>query len=159
MYLLVCRALPCFFLSGSLWEVFVIRGYRNGDALRVLVQKAQIDEAEEGAVCFDNVGKYTLLNTAGDVMAVFGYAGEKGGVADCYALIAETAGRNLFEAVRFLRLKIPEDIKREGFVGAQMTVKMDFAAGGRFARMLGFREAEILPKFYNENDYQLFERI
>ncbi len=137
----------------------MIRKYRNGDGLKVAVQKAQADEAVEGAAYFDNVGKYSLVRSDGEVAAVFGYAGETGTVADCYALIAGDIGGQLIEAVRFFRSEIPLVLERYGFTGVQMTVKKNFAAGARFARMLGFDFAGELPKFYNENDYQLFERI
>ena len=137
----------------------MIRVYRNGDGLKVAVQKRQGDEAVEGAGYFDQVGKYTLVRKDGEVLAVFGYAGEVGKMADCYALIAQNAGGHLLEAVRFLRQEIPLVLQRCGYVGVQMTVRSGFDAGRRFALMLGFQPAEILADFYNGNDYQLFERI
>lgn len=137
----------------------MIREYRNGDALKVLVQQAQADEAVEGAVCFDNVGKYSLVGTDGTILGVFGFTGKAGGKAECYAFIADNAGRHLLEAVRFFWREIPPIWRKSGYAGAQMTVKKGFVAGERFARMLGFEFAGDLPKFFNGNDYQLFERI
>ncbi len=99
------------------------------------------------------------MSAAGDVLAVFGYVGQAGDAADCYALIAGDVGGRLIEAVRFLRREIPKVAARSGFASVRMTVRADFAAGKRFARMLGFLPVEILPDFFNGYDYQLFERI
>lgn len=137
----------------------MIREYRNGDVLKVLVQKAQEDEFVEAAAGFDQVGAYTLVDGVGDVLAVFGYAVDGRGAADGYALISRRAGRYLLEPVRFGRMEIPRLMRRLKLVRFQITVKAGFAAGERFARLLGFEAAEILPRFYKENDYQLFERI
>lgn len=137
----------------------MMREYRNGDGLKVAVQKMQADEAVEGAAYFDHVGKYSLVKDDGEILAVFGYAGEAGRIADCYALVSQEAGRHLLEAVRFLQKEIPAVLQRCGFSGVRMTVRVGFDAGGRFAKMLGFEPAGMLPDFYNGNDYQLFERI
>ena len=137
----------------------MMREYRNGDALRVLVQRAQEDEFSDGCAGFDRVGLYTLLGDDGSVLAVFGVCFSAEGVADCYALIAQAAGRKLLEAVRFLLREIPPFMRRKKLKQMRMTVKKDFMAGRRFAQMIGFCAADVLPKFYKENDYQLFERI
>jgi hypothetical protein len=39
-----------------------------------------------------------------------------------------------------------------------MTVKKDFRAGRRLAELIGFYFAAELPRFYLDEDYQLFER-
>lgn len=137
----------------------MIREYRNGDALKVLVQKAQEDEFVEAVAGFDQVGAYTLVDSADNVLAVFGYAVDGNEVADGYALISRLAGRRLLEPVRFGRGEIPRLMRRLRLARFRITVKTGFAAGVRFARLLGFEAAEILPRFYKENDYQLFERI
>lgn len=137
----------------------MIRRYRNGDALRVAVQQAQQDEAVDGCGGFDHVGLCSLVDDDDNVLAVFGVCLAAPSVMDCYALMAQQAGRKLLEAVRFLRREIPSFMRMRGVKLLRMTVKKDFLAGQRFALMIGFGAAEVLPKFYKENDYQLFERI
>ncbi|MCM1324635.1 MAG: hypothetical protein NC218_10975 [Acetobacter sp.] len=136
----------------------MIRVYQRGDAWRVMVQHWQLDEAVDGVRYFDNVGKYSLIGEDGKVLAVFGYVVDQSAV-DCYALVGGNARRGLREAVRFLKRSIPMTMRELRVCLARMTVKKGFSAGERFALMLGFYPTEILPKFYNENDYQLFERM
>lgn len=137
----------------------MIRRYKKGDALNVLVQEAQKEEFNEAVQAFDEVGAYSLVGDDGEVLAVFGYALDEGNVADCYALISFNAGRYLLQAIRFLKAEIFKQAMRLKLSKLRMTVRTGFAAGVRFARLLGFDFTHNLPRFYNEIDYQLFERM
>ncbi len=136
----------------------MIRQYEVGDALKICVQQAQRDEAVVGAKLFDDVGAYSLVNSCGEILAVFGYEADEGEIY-CYALISEYVGRKLLEAVRFLHTEIPLKAKQMGRKRVLMTVRKGFSQAERFACLLGFKKGEVLPLFFNGNDYQVFERI
>lgn len=101
--------------------------------------------------------------SGGRVLAVFGFRIEGGDIttgreAECFALVGIDAGRKLIEAVRYFRRYIPRQAARLGVRRVTMTVRRGFAAGARLAGMLGFSPAGILEKFFNGEDYQIFER-
>lgn len=101
--------------------------------------------------------------SGGRVLAVFGFRIEGGDIttgreAECFALVGIDAGRKLIEAVRYFRRYIPRQASRLGVRRVTMTVRRGFAAGVRLAGMLGFSPAGILEKFFNGEDYQIFER-
>lgn len=101
--------------------------------------------------------------SGGRVLAVFGFRIEGGDIttgreAECFALVGIDAGRKLIEAVRYFRRYIPRQAVRLGVRRVTMTVRRGFAAGARLAGMLGFFPAGILEKFFNGEDYQIFER-
>lgn len=101
--------------------------------------------------------------SGGRVLAVFGFRIEGGDIttgreAECFALVGIDAGRKLIEAVRYFRRYIPRQAVRLGVRRVTMTVRRGFAAGARLAGMLGFSPAGILEKFFNGEDYQIFER-
>lgn len=101
--------------------------------------------------------------SGGRVLAVFGFRIEGGDIttgreAECFALVGIDAGRKLIEAVRYFRRYIPRQASRLGVRRVTMTVRRGFAAGARLAGMLGFSPAGILEKFFNGEDYQIFER-
>lgn len=101
--------------------------------------------------------------SSGRVLAVFGFRIEGGDIttgreAECFALVGIDAGRKLIEAVRYFRRYIPRQAARLGVRRVTMTVRRGFAAGARLAGMLGFSPAGILEKFFNGEDYQIFER-
>ena len=101
--------------------------------------------------------------SGGRVLAVFGFRIEGGDIttgreAECFALVGIDAGRKLIEAVRYFRRYIPRQAVRLGVRRVTMTVRRGFAAGARLACMLGFSPAGILEKFFNGEDYQIFER-
>lgn len=101
--------------------------------------------------------------SGGRVLAVFGFRIEGGDIttgreAECFALVGIDAGRKLIEPVRYFRRYIPRQAARLGVRRVTMTVRRGFAAGARLAGMLGFSPAGILEKFFNGEDYQIFER-
>lgn len=101
--------------------------------------------------------------SGGRVLAVFGFRIEGGDIttgreAECFALVGIDAGRKLIEAVRYFRRYIPRQAARLGVRRVTMTVRRGFAAGARLAVMLGFSPGGILEKFFNGEDYQIFER-
>ena len=136
----------------------MIRGYQKGDGQLVLVQAEQNKEAifaEE----FDRLYAYTLADKEG-VYAVFGWRfGEEKETAECFALVSKTIGNRLIEIVKFLRQQIPFLMKKYQVKRVIMTVKKNFIAGERLARLIGFSYASDLPRFFLDEDYQLFERI
>lgn len=143
-----------------------IRDYRAGDAAKVRAQAAQQAEAAEAAAGFERLAAaYSLVDedgTGGEaVLAVFGYRidDEAPDRAECFAFVGGDAGRGLLAAVRFLKHKTAAEAARLNVRRITMTVKADFAAGARLARLLGFRPAGRLADFFNGETYQLFERI
>lgn len=142
-----------------------IRDYRAGDAAKVRAQAAQQAEAAEAAAGFEQLAAaYSLVEdgTGGEaVLAVFGYRidDEAPDGAECFAFVGRNAGRGLLAAVRFLKRKTAAEAARLNVRRITMTVKADFAAGARLARLLGFRPAGRLADFFNGETYQLFERI
>lgn len=142
-----------------------IRDYRAGDAAKVRAQAAQQAEAAEAAAGFERLAAaYSLVEdgTGGEaVLAVFGYRidDETPDGAECFAFVGGDAGRGLLAAVRFLKHKMAAEAARLNVRRITMTVKADFAAGARLARLLGFRPAARLADFFNGETYQLFERI
>ena len=142
-----------------------IRDYRAGDAAKVRAQAAQQAEAAEAAAGFERLAAaYSLVEdgTGGEaVLAVFGYRidDEAPDGAECFAFVGSNAGRGLLAAVRFLKHKTAAEAARLNVRRITMTVKADFAAGARLARLLGFRPAARLADFFNGETYQLFERI
>ena len=142
-----------------------IRDYRAGDAAKVRAQAAQQAEAAEAAAGFERLAAaYSLVEdgTGGEaVLAVFGYRidDEAPDRAECFAFVGSNAGRGLLAAVRFLKHKTAAEAARLNVRRITMTVKADFAAGARLARLLGFCPAGRLADFFNGETYQLFERI
>lgn len=142
-----------------------IRDYRAGDAAKVRAQAAQQAEAAEAAAGFERLAAaYSLIEDGkgGEaVLAVFGYRidDEAPDRAECFAFVGSNAGRGLLAAARFLKRKTAAEAGRLGIRRITMTVKADFMAGIRLARLLGFRPAGRLPDFFNGETYQLFERI
>lgn len=161
----------------------MIRKYRAGDAFKVRVQPEQQAEAAAWAAEFEHIPAFALVEkgncgaaaggdktagrqrggSGGRVLAVFGFRIEGGDIttgreAECFALVGIDAGRKLIEAVRYFRRYIPRQAVRLGVRRVTMTVRRGFAAGARLAGMLGFSPAGILEKFFNGEDYQIFER-
>ena len=142
-----------------------IRDYRAGDAAKVRAQAAQQAESAEAAAGFERLAAaYSLVEDGTDgeaVLAVFGYRidDEAPDGAECFAFVGGDAGRGLLAAVRFLKHKTAAEAARLNVRRITMTVKADFAAGARLARLLGFRPAARLADFFNGETYQLFERI
>lgn len=135
----------------------MIEKYQAGDAAKVWLQPEQENEAAEFAAFFDGIEAYALRQN-GQVLAVFGWRAAEEGAAECFALIGRQAGRRLLEMKRFIDKRLPELMRREGIKVMRMTVRCGFAAGRRFAGLLGFVPVMVLPRFFENCDYQLFER-
>ena len=137
----------------------MITSYQTGDAQLVISQKAQREEAAEFAPFFDDIPAYSLIDDeSGAVLAVFGYRLVTEDTAECFALMSEMCMLRLREMVMFLKQKISEEMRDLFLRRVIMTVKKNFAAGMKFAKILGFHLVAELPDFYLGQDYQLFER-
>jgi len=135
----------------------MIRAYQSGDAHKVLVQKAQIQESIY-ADNFENIYAYTLCDDTA-VYAVFGWRMAAPYSAECFALIGQNCRTKLLELVRFLIREIPIIMRQCYICRVTFTVKKNFLAGERLAKLLGFSFVALLPRFFLNDDYQLFERI
>jgi len=136
----------------------MIRNYHKGDSFKVKVQSEQVGEASMYADFFDRITAFTLEDDNKEIMAVFGYMICEQNRAECFALIGENIGRNMLQLVRFLIRFIPVEMRAHHISKVWMTVKKDFRAGRRLAELIGFYFAAELPRFYLDEDYQLFER-
>ncbi len=123
----------------------------------VEVQEAQAEEARENVDGFEDIEAFTLVDNGGRVQAVFGYQEMESGTCGAYALLGKDCGRQMIELVRFMPAQLRRAMQAYGWKRAQLTVKKDFAAGKRFAEMLGFAFWAELPQFYGGNDYLLYE--
>lgn len=136
----------------------MIAVYQTGDAECILPQAMQVEEAADFASCFDEIEAYSLIDeNSGMVTAVFGYrvCDDK---AECFALLGDNVCYQLREMLVFLKKLIPEKMAELGLKCVYATIKKGFAAGVKFAEMLGFHWTADLPNFYLGCDYQLFER-
>lgn len=136
----------------------MIRHYMKGDVLCIDVQEQQKHEFNHAKYYFDDVGKFSLVDEKGNVLAVFGYLINYDAVGECFALLSKNIGRKLIVLVRFLRKNIPIIMKKNHVKTAVMTVKCDFIEAKKMAEMLGFTAGNILPQFFCGIDYQIFER-
>ncbi len=136
----------------------MIRGYKNGDALKVKVQDAQKKEAEVFASFFDTIQAYSLIGENNEILAVCGFVINENHEGECFALFGKNARKKMLELVRFLQKEIPKMMKKYQLNKAVMTVQKGFVAGERLARLLGFCAQGVLPKFFFNNDYQFYER-
>ena len=136
----------------------MIRGYKNGDALQVKVQDAQKKEAEVFASFFDTIQAYSLIDENNEILAVCGFIINENHQGECFALFGKNSGKKMLELIRFLQKEIPKMMKKYQLNKAKMTVEKGFLAGERLAQLLGFCAAGVLPKFFFNNDYQLYER-
>jgi len=133
----------------------MIRQYKKGDALLICPQAAQVQE-QAFACFFDELFKaYSAVDDKGRVAVVFGFDVEEGKLC-CYSLFDRAARCVLLEVVRFMKTNIGREMEENGAVRAEMTVKRNFGAGERLAKMLGFKAGEVLENFYQQQDYQLF---
>ena len=135
-----------------------MRAYQKGDANAVAVQEAQVHEAEVYGDELEKIFAYTLCDE-NKVYGVFGWQfGEEPNTAECYALVSQFIGTKLLETVRFFNREIPLKMKTYGVEFLYMTVKKNFYAGKRLAKLLGFSFKGNLVHFFEDEDYQLFER-
>jgi hypothetical protein len=129
------------------------------DARRVKVQKIQRKEAKKFALFFNDIRAYSVVDDNKEIRAVFGYKIGHHQTAECFALRGENMGKFMPEFVRFLLKEIPKQMKINRVWRVTMSVKKGFDAGVRLARILGFCFVADLPRFYDGEDYQLFERV
>lgn len=133
--------------------------YQKGDAALIYPQPMQEKEAMEFATFFDTIEAYSLIDEkSGAVAAVFGFRLNDKSTAEGFALLSQISTRYLRELVQFLKIFIPQKMVEAGVKSLMVTVKKNFAAGRKFVSFLGFDYAAELPNFYQNDDYQLFER-
>ena len=104
----------------------MIRNYIKGDVLCIDVQEQQKHEYKDACYYFDDVGKFSLVDDKGNVLAVFGYVANDDMVGECLALLSKNIGRKIIKLVRFLKKYIPIIMKKNNINCAIMTVKYDF---------------------------------
>ena len=132
--------------------------YKNGDALHVVVQEAQKNEAKVFACFFDTIHAYSQVDDNGEILAVCGFMINENREGECFALLGKNCGKKMLELIRFLQKEIPRMMKKHRLTKALMTVEKGFLAGERLAQILGFYVVGVLPQFFLNNDYQLYER-
>ena len=135
-----------------------IRGYQKGDAFKVRAQKEQEAEAKEFGGFFDDITAYSLCEE-NKILGVFGYVIDEKNEAYCYGLLSQNAAPYLGFLIRFIKKETALVCDQKKVVKVMMTVKKSFDHAGRFAKLLGYSYAKDLPRFYENEDYQLFERI
>ena len=135
----------------------MIRKYKKGDAKKVNVQDEQILEAMDGAVCFDKITAFSLIDKKGKVLAVFGFRviGNKG---EGFALLGKKIGNKMILLFRFVDRLIKLETKRRGINKVFITVKKNFDKAFRLAHLWGFKEVKKLPHFFYDEDYVLMVR-
>lgn len=138
----------------------MMRKYRVGDEKKIAVQSEQKAEADTFAAEFNKIFAYSLCDAEDTVVyAVCGWKkGELPSSAECFALVGQNIGRKLLELVRFAHLEIRQKAKKHRVKILFMTVRKNFYPASRLARLLGFWPVCDLDNFFNNNDYQLFER-
>lgn len=136
----------------------MITAYKKGDAKRVVVQSEQVKEASVFAQCFDEIYAYTLKDKKGKIYAVFGWRQSDDISGECFALLGKNCRYKLLEIIRFFKREIPAVMQRYHFKYAFITVKKNFLPARRLAKLLDFYLAAELPLFFDDTDYQLFER-
>lgn len=136
----------------------MIRCYQKGDAQKVLVQEEQKAEAEKFSAFFDDIKAYSLADENDKILAVFGFVINEFQEGECYALLGKNCGKKMREFIRFGQEKIPLKMREYHLKKAVMTVRKGFVSGERLAHLLGFYVVGLLPKFYLNKDYQLYER-
>lgn len=135
-----------------------IRGYQKGDALRVKVQRKQQNEARDFGLCFDEISAYSLC-VEDKILGVFGYEIDEKKEAYCYALFSDDIGPYLLLLIKFIKKEMDVVRAKNQVIKVMMTVKKDFVKARKFAEFLGFCYLKDLVRFYENEDYQLFERI
>ena len=135
-----------------------IRAYQKGDALKVAVQKEQENEAKEFGLFFDEICAYSVVDDE-EIFGVFGYVIDEQNEAVCYALFSPKIRAHLRYLIRFIKKETAFICAQKKVVKVMMTVKKNFVKAKKFAHLLGFCYQRDLPKFYENTDYQLFERM
>ena len=136
----------------------MIRRYKKGDARKVDVQEGQMHEVKVGIEFFDYIKAYTLIDN-GKILGVLGFDVISNDEVQCFALLGKECGKKIVELIKFLKMKIPQEMNKLKLRRAIFTVKDDFLQAHRMARMLGFRVVKKLPLFFDGCDYQLYERV
>lgn len=134
-----------------------IKDYHIGDALKVDAQKEQKIEAKEFGLFFDEITAYSLCKDD-VILGVFGYEINEDNKAYCYALFSDEIAPYLRILIRFIKIKTAEVCAKKNVASVMITVKKNFVKAQKFAKLLGFCYLHDLPKFYQDQDYQLFER-
>lgn len=137
----------------------MIRKYERGDVFLIDVQEQQKHEFAQAVLYFDEVGKFSLVDDNGDVLAVFGYVISDEKIGECFALLSKNIGQKIIQLIRFLKSNIPIIMNKKHIKSAIMTVKCDFSKAKKMAEILGFAAGEILPQFFCGIDYQIYERM
>lgn len=135
-----------------------VRAYQKGDALRVAVQKEQKNEAKDFGLFFDEICAYSVVDDEA-IEGVFGYVIDEQNEAICYALFSPKIASHLRYLIRFIKKETAFICAQKKVVKVMMTVNKNFVKAKKFAKLLGFCYQRDLPKFYQDEDYQLFERM
>lgn len=134
----------------------MIRRYKKGDALKVMVQNQQKEEAIFNAQFFDEIVAYSI-DDEDEILGVFGFE-IKDNIGYCYALLGENIKGKMYEFIKFVRQKIKTEICKNKVDRVLITVKENFDNAKKMAKILGFYEVAKLPLFFNGENYLLYER-
>jgi len=135
-----------------------IRAYEKGDAFKVKAQKEQEKEAKEFAGSFDEITAYSLCE-GNEILGVFGYVIDEKKEACCYAIFSKNVAPFLGFLIRFIKKETDLVCRKNKGLKVMMTVKKNYFQAAKFAKLLGFCYKRDLHGFYENEDYQLFERI
>lgn len=120
-------------------------------ALRLQARQQDELDIQDGAP--ENATLFTLFDGA-EPMAVIGFVQVCARRRMAVALLSEAAGKDMLPIVRAMKRLL----KIYAVDRVEMTVKTDFLAAHRLARMLGFSREGTMKKFANGQDYDLYAR-
>lgn len=138
----------------------IVRQFLPADLLLIALQPHQ--RALSAEVATPNYaeqlaahGEAFTVAVDGEIVAVIGLIHQWDGCARAYAFLGENAGRSMMQITRQVRAYLAKCTTRR----IEAAVQDDFAAGHRWARILGFKTEGWMRKYWNEHDALLYARV
>lgn len=115
---------------------------------------AEVATASYGSQLAQHGDSFTVAED-GEILAVIGLINQWDGCARAYAFLSESAGRKMFGLTRKVRDYLANSTIRR----IEAVVQDDFAAGHRWASLLGFKSEGWMHKYWNDHDALLYARV
>lgn len=137
----------------------IVRQFLPADLLLIALQPHQRAlSAEVATVSYAEQlaahGEAFTVAVDGEVVAVIGLIHQWDGCARAYAFLGEHAGRHMVQITRRVRDYLAKCPVRR----IEAAVQDDFAAGHRWAKLLGFTVEGWMRKYWNDHDALLYAR-
>lgn len=138
----------------------IVRQFAPADLLLLALQPHQRAVAAEVATQEYGLelakhGESFTVSDGSEIVAVIGLIDQWAGCARAYAFLSESAGRHMLSLTRRVRAYLDNSPVRR----IEAAVQDDFAAGHRWAHVLGFRVEGWMRKYWNDHDALLYARV